>query len=111
MKPLNLAIVFGCLFIFYSCGKDDIAYNGTVYSKRMYPVPGVVVTFQYSKGDKKKSGGLLTATTDADGKFAVHETLKRNTVMEQVYVDCDSGHYDSGLNNRKGISDMKIVLE
>jgi hypothetical protein len=111
MEPKIIIAAFTCAFICYSCGKNEIAYDGTVYTKNHYPLPGVDVVFSFSPPGKHKKPGYLITTTDAGGKFLLNETIGKRDVMESVSVTSDSGHYESGLSNRKAISNMEIVLE
>lgn len=99
------------LAIMAACSKTKVAYDGTVYSKHGYPLPGAKVVVTYKKGDRKKSLAQLSTFTNAQGKFVLHAKLSRNALMETIAVASDSGSYESGLSNRKGISDMKIEVQ
>lgn len=108
MKARQILILLSCISI-YSCNKNPYAiYEGYVYSKHHYPMPNLKLAFEYSEGGRSQ-GGIFETTTDAVGHFNLKSHLRRNQVVREVVIYCDSGscNQSAGSNN----TEMEIILK
>lgn len=106
MTKSRLIIIF-CFLTLLGC-RHKVEYAGHVYSKHNYPVANAHVGFQYNYRSYT-DGGILEATTDANGYFHVQAKLQRSSGVSKVRVSSDSGSYESspGPNN----TGLEIILK